>query len=149
MLMAEGSQANKSFELPAVPAPEHLEAAKQKQTAESQTAALESIGKAQESATGKQAPQIFPLAPATAADDQAAVAPALPATPVTGNDRIIAALPAKDGDLIEKEWVDRAKHIISQTADDPHKQKHEVSKIKAAYVQKRFNKAIKIDEAPA
>jgi hypothetical protein len=52
---------------------------------------------------------------------------------------------ADDVDLIEKEWVDRAKAIVEATQDDPHKQKSEISKVKAEYIQKRFNKTIKVD----
>lgn len=56
-------------------------------------------------------------------------------------------LPAEESDLIEKEWVQRAKHIVATTQDDPHKQKSEISKAKADYIQKRFNKTIKIDDS--
>jgi len=52
---------------------------------------------------------------------------------------------ADDVDLIEKEWVDRAKAIVEANQDDPHKQKSEISKVKAEYIQKRFNKTIKVD----
>jgi type IV secretory pathway VirB10-like protein len=54
---------------------------------------------------------------------------------------------ADDVDLIEKEWVDRAKAIVDSTQDDPRKQKNEISKVKAEYIQKRFNKTIKVDSA--
>lgn len=56
-------------------------------------------------------------------------------------------LPAEESDLIEKEWVQRAKHIVAATQDDPYKQKSEISKAKADYIQKRFNKTIKVDDA--
>lgn len=56
-------------------------------------------------------------------------------------------LHAEETDLIEKEWVERAKHIVATTQDDPYKQKHEISKAKADYIQKRFNKTIKVDDA--
>jgi len=54
---------------------------------------------------------------------------------------------ADDVDLIEKEWVDKAKAIVEATQDDPRKQKSEISKVKAEYIQKRFNKTIKVDSA--
>jgi hypothetical protein len=60
-----------------------------------------------------------------------------------------AGLPAADNDLIEKEWVAKAKNIVAQTRSDPHKQKNEMSRVKADYVQKRFNKTLKVDDAPA
>jgi hypothetical protein len=58
-----------------------------------------------------------------------------------------AGLPAHDTDLIEKEWVQRAKSIVAQTQDDPYKQKNEMSKIKADYIKKRFNKSIPLEDS--
>lgn len=57
---------------------------------------------------------------------------------------------ANDVDVIEKEWVDKAKQIVKETVDDPHKQNHNVSVLKADYMKKRYGKDIKIpDENPA
>lgn len=56
-------------------------------------------------------------------------------------------LPAADSDRIEKEWVDRAKAIVSQTRSDPYSQKNEISKTGADYRKKRFNKSIPTDDA--
>lgn len=56
---------------------------------------------------------------------------------------------AKEGHIIEKEWINRAKKIISETKDDPHKQKTEISKVKAEYIKKRFNKTIPADDPVA
>lgn len=53
---------------------------------------------------------------------------------------------ADDADLIEKEWVERAKAIVEKTRDDPHEQKREMSKYKADYVKKRYNKDLKVAE---
>ncbi len=58
-------------------------------------------------------------------------------------------LEARNVDLIEKEWVDKAKNIVAKTQDDPFVQKNEISKVKAEYIQKRFNKTIKADETAA
>lgn len=55
-------------------------------------------------------------------------------------------LQAQDADLIEKEWVERAKAIVAHTRNDPYKQKSEMSKVKADYLKKRFDKTIPIDE---
>jgi len=146
--MAEGSN-SAELQLPPAEAPEQAPDQQQEQAAESQTAPIESVGKAQESTTGKQTAQVYapPAMPLQVPADTPA--PAAPAQPLTDDDKAVAALTAKDGDLIEKEWVERAKHVISQTVNDPHKQKHEVSKMKAAYIQKRFNKTVKTDEATA
>ena len=53
---------------------------------------------------------------------------------------------AADGDLIEKEWIDKAKAIVAQTQDDPFVQKNEISRVKAEYIQKRFNKTLPAQE---
>ena len=56
-------------------------------------------------------------------------------------------LPADDVDLIEKQWVSRAKAIVAGTQDDPYKQKKELNKAGADYLKKRFNKSIPTDDA--
>lgn len=50
---------------------------------------------------------------------------------------------ADDVDVIEKEWVDKAKSIVSSTKDSPHMQEKEVSKLQADYLMKRYGKQIK------
>jgi len=56
---------------------------------------------------------------------------------------------ADDVDVIEKEWVDKAKEIVGQTKEDPRKQNHNVSLLKADYMKKRYGKDIKIpDDKP-
>jgi hypothetical protein len=49
---------------------------------------------------------------------------------------------ANDDDLIEKEWVDKAKKIIMQTKDDPYRREQEVSKLQADYLRKRYGKEL-------
>ncbi len=56
------------------------------------------------------------------------------------------SLSADDGDLIEKEWVLKAKQIVAATREDPHAQNRELSRIKADYIKKRYGKDVKIDE---
>lgn len=53
---------------------------------------------------------------------------------------------ADDTDLIEKEWVIKAKQIVLQTRDDPYQQNKAVNKLKADYVRTRFNKEIKLSD---
>jgi hypothetical protein len=62
---------------------------------------------------------------------------------------ITAPLHAADGNTIEKEWVDALKLVEERTKNDPYKQKEEVSRIKADYQLKRFNKRPNTDEAIA
>lgn len=51
---------------------------------------------------------------------------------------------AADDDVIEKEWVNKAKKIVNQTKGDPHAKEREVTKLQADYIQKRYGKQIKI-----
>jgi hypothetical protein len=64
--------------------------------------------------------------------DEPAVAPATDASPLV----------AGDEDLIEKEWVDRAKHIIEQTKDDPYRREQEINKLQADYLRKRYGREL-------
>jgi hypothetical protein len=52
---------------------------------------------------------------------------------------------ADDSDLIEKEWVVKAKEIVARTKDDPYAQNKEMSKVKAEYLIKRYNKELKLN----
>jgi hypothetical protein len=80
---------------------------------------------------------------------QPPVAPAVSVQPISsstsasqpvGDNPISAA----DEDLIEKEWVDRAKKIIAHTKNDPYLQEKEVSRLQADYLKKRYGKEIKL-----
>lgn len=51
-----------------------------------------------------------------------------------------APLVAADDDLIEKEWVDKAKEIIKQTGNDPHARTEQVGELQRSYLQKRYGK---------
>ncbi len=53
---------------------------------------------------------------------------------------------AQDNDLIEVEWVNKAKAIVDKTREDPHSQNKEINKFKADYIKKRYNKEIKVAE---
>lgn len=49
---------------------------------------------------------------------------------------------AADEDLIEKEWVDKAKNIISETKNDPYEQEKRVAALMRDYVMKRYGREI-------
>ncbi len=49
---------------------------------------------------------------------------------------------AGDDDLIEKEWVDKAKKIILDTRDDPYKREQEVNRLQADYLRKRYGREL-------
>jgi hypothetical protein len=51
---------------------------------------------------------------------------------------------ADDADLIEKEWVSKAKAIVEQTKHDPYQQNQAMTKVKAEYLKKRYNKDLKL-----
>ncbi len=53
-----------------------------------------------------------------------------------------ASLAASDGDLIEKEWVEKAKQIVNQTVDDPYQREDSVSKLRMDYLKKRFGREL-------
>jgi hypothetical protein len=51
-------------------------------------------------------------------------------------------LVANDDDLIEKEWVDRAKKIVAETRDDPYQRDEKVNKLQVDYLKKRFGREL-------
>lgn len=55
-------------------------------------------------------------------------------------------LVAADEDLIEKEWVDKAKEIIQQTRDDPYVRTQRVNELQRDYLQKRYGKVVGAQE---
>lgn len=58
---------------------------------------------------------------------------------------LVTPLTAADEDLIEKEWVDKARAIITQTKDDPHARTAQVNELQRNYLQKRFGKVLGAD----
>lgn len=66
--------------------------------------------------------------------------PAVP-TPSTQDDSAGPTL-ANDDDLIEKEWVDKAKQIITETQNDPYRREQEVNKLQVDYLRKRYGKEL-------
>lgn len=92
--------------------------------------------------------------PAASAQPQvAAPAPVVPTAPAPGYTNptpmptSFTPAIADDADLIEKEWVERAKAIVAQTAHDPNLQTIEVGKMRVDYMQKRYNKQLKLEES--
>lgn len=73
----------------------------------------------------------------------------VPAATSDDSDNNIAAstpIAAADDDVIEKEWVNKAKKVVSETKGDPYRQEREVSKLQADYMQKRYGKQVKMPE---
>jgi hypothetical protein len=53
---------------------------------------------------------------------------------------------ADDVDVMEKEWVERAKKVIAMTSQDPYTESKEIAKLKASYMKQRFKKDIPLAE---
>lgn len=81
---------------------------------------------------------------AMAATPVAATQPVVPVTSVTDPavSTVISPMVAGDEDLIEKEWVDKAKEIIEQTKDDPFTRTAKVNELQRDYLQKRYGKIV-------
>jgi hypothetical protein len=92
--------------------------------------------------TGEQAPQVVPITsiplplPKTASSLSSQVA--------TGVSQASALHVADDKDVIEPEWVHKANAIVNSTVDDPYKQSEDLTVLKADYMQKRYNKIVKL-----
>ncbi len=135
----EGPQIN--FELP--PQPASPEAGEQgaEQAVEAPPARRETVGK-----QPSQPVALPPVPTDVPAADQPIVA--VPPQDLTGPVRTPHAT-TQDSDRIEPVWINKVKNVVASTQDDPYRQKDEMSKVKADYIQKRFNKTIKTDEAAA
>ncbi len=75
-----------------------------------------------------------------------AASPVMAQVPVSPTTSSVTPQVADDVDLIEKEWVEKAKSIVNQTRQDPHAQNKEMNRFKADYLKKRYNKEIKLEE---
>lgn len=90
-------------------------------------------------ATGQVAPAFsVPMPVQTQQNDQQAVVSST-------SQSVVQNLP-DDGDLIEKDWVNKAKAIVERTRDDPYKQSEELTVFKADYMKKRYDKTIKVSQ---
>ena len=75
--------------------------------------------------------------------------PAMPQQAVQSDDNTTstsdAPLVLADKDLIEKEWVNKAKAIVERTREDPYKQSEELSGVKAEYLKTHYGKTVKVN----
>lgn len=120
------------------------------------------IETAEHTSASEQGQAVRPEAPQPHTSPMSTPAPTIPPTPSSPlNSQVInanpvaqqqssqpanAAMIADDADLIEKEWVIRAKTIVMETKNDPYNQNREMNKVKADYLKKRYNKDLKISE---
>ena len=132
-------EAPANFELPPQP-PSPEGKAKREQSVEAPAARPETSG------NRPQAPAL----PTIPDDIQAADQPVIAAPPQDVAVPASAAGQINDNpDHIEREWIDKVNSVVARTHEDPYLQKDQVSKVKAEYIRKRFNKQIKTDEAAA
>lgn len=73
-------------------------------------------------------------------------APVVPAPSVAAPQADDNPVLAADDDLIEKEWVDKAKRIILDTKNDPYRREQEVSRLQADYLRKRYGKELGVSD---
>jgi len=97
----------------------------------------------QQVAPSSSAAPTSPVTPAVAPTDPSQIAASLGTAATVPLPSTQAGLKAEDIDLIEKEWVLKAKAIVAQTHGDPYTQNKEINKIRAEYIKKRYNKDIK------
>lgn len=105
----------------------------------------ESIGERPAHNVPERAPSVVPI-PVPMPTSVPLPSPVQPQTQVPSQVSDDNPAVAGDDDLIEKEWVDKAKRIIAETKDDPYRREREVGLLQADYLQKRYNKTIGKDE---
>ena len=97
---------------------------------------------------GERYEQVAELSAAQSDATSAAVATTVLAQPTAVYDTTFtdttttSPLTAAHEDLIEKEWVDKAKDIITSTLDDPHARGQQVSALQKDYLRKRYGKEL-------
>ena len=78
-------------------------------------------------------PAVLPMPVSVASDAGDALVPSAASDPPSI---------ANDDDLIEKEWVDKAKKVIAETKDDPYRREQEVNRLQADYLAKRYGRQL-------
>ena len=109
---------------------------------------VQSTGERGQESTHEVAGKPLPEVGAVQAEAAQIAMPALPTPVITQDDNGQTAaddtvlLSAGDDDLIEKEWVDKAKKILAETRDDPYRREREVSKLQIEYIRRRYGREI-------
>lgn len=115
-----------------------------------------SIPKAQESVTapveqGKETREVFRDQPSSGPNPAQSVftPPPLPTISADSTSNVVVdpvadenPSAASDDDLIEKEWVEKAKRVVSETRDDPYQQDAAIGRLQADYLKKRYGKEV-------
>jgi hypothetical protein len=87
------------------------------------------------------APSMAPPMQPMSMDPATSSAPQAPQAPVNIG-AVTTPVEAGDVDLIEKEWVEKAKQIVEHTMDDPYSQQEALGQMKADYMKKRYNRDV-------
>jgi hypothetical protein len=93
----------------------------------------------------RSAVELAPPPPAGAPPVMAQPMPPAPVVPPTVPPVDPAAanpIAANDDDVIEKEWVDRAKQVILQTKDNPYAREKAIGELQRDYLAKRYGRQI-------
>ena len=51
-----------------------------------------------------------------------------------------------DQEDLERGWINKAKHIVNSTKDDPYTRSEKLTELRADYLKQRYNKIIKLDK---
>lgn len=97
--------------------------------------------------TGGETREVVPAQPA---DPVFNTFPTILPTPVLGDAPVVGSqtvaddspIAAGDDDLIEKEWVEKAKKIVAETRDDPYRREQAVGKLQKDYLMKRYGREL-------
>ena len=124
--------------------PEHSDDAGSKESQPHQHEAAGSAATEQPGAASQSPPVLIPGQSASSDDNTTTVSG-------QGSDPLASVpsdtpLVADDVDLIEKEWVHKAKEIVERTKQDPFLQNKEIGRLRADYMKKRYDKDIKLQK---
>lgn len=73
-------------------------------------------------------------------------APVITNEPVAQDTTVRDTILIVNDDLIEKEWVNKAKQIVSETRDNPYQREVDVNKLQSDYLKKRYGKELGVAE---
>lgn len=105
------------------------------------------VGRESEQSLGARVEQYNNIPVALPVDNTTTTAPLSQNDAQSTNQPVVVAdddtpLVAADEDLIEREWVDKAKKIIALTKDNPYERNRVIAQLQADYLKKRYNKTL-------
>ena len=88
----------------------------------------------------------MPMPPAIPQDNQTNVTADDNTDDVQTTSKSVVQKVIEDKDLIDKAWVEKAKAIIERNREDPYKQTEGLTEVKAEFLEKNYNKTIKLSK---